>query len=62
MLSDGTTGDSAGGSQGGAPNAQAFSSEPGRGLPPLVFVSGLAILVGLGLFLIRWTARRLSDA
>ena len=60
--SSAVTGDSAGGSQGGAPNAQAFSSEPGRGLPPLVFVSGLAILVGLGLFLIRWTARRLSDA
>jgi anti-sigma factor RsiW len=56
------TGNSGGASSEGGPNMQAFGSEQGRGLPPLVFFSGLAILVGLGLFVLRWTARRLSDA
>jgi len=30
-------------------------------LPPLAIVSGAFLLIGLGLFAIRWGARRLGD-
>jgi hypothetical protein len=34
----------------------------GTGIPTLILVSGILLVAGLGLFLMRWAARRFGDA
>jgi hypothetical protein len=45
-----------------APSGQPESAAPvGRAASPLAVLSGALLVLGLGLFGLRWTARRLSD-